>query len=183
MNDPYPTIIDIEIDRDRLRAYLRTRWFLSWVVPLGWMGAFFGFTPVFRLLDKGQSLVGEVLLQAACGIGLGAGVMFALALILYFTFSHWSAARLARSLEVKIDGSFLQIRQQMYMLSDRKLHFRSLIDYAVNEDFVMRYFGVKTLQMTTAAAPPHSTIIIAGIKDCLKVRDLLSEIDRLRENH
>jgi hypothetical protein len=36
--------------------------------------------------------------------------------------------------------------------------------------------------MSTAAGGQRSAVNVPGVKDCLKVRDMLSEIDRQREN-
>ena len=65
---------------------------------------------------------------------------------------------------------------------DRKLHFRAIVDYATTQDALMRRFDLHALQMTTTAGGPKSTLTIPGVKDCLKVRDILSDVDRLREN-
>jgi hypothetical protein len=47
---------------------------------------------------------------------------------------------------------------------------------------LMQYFGIEALQMTTIAGGQNAALTIAGVKDCTKIRDMLSEIDRLREN-
>jgi membrane protein YdbS with pleckstrin-like domain len=60
--------------------------------------------------------------------------------------------------------------------------FRAIVDYAVIQDPFMRYCQIHALQMTTTGGGPTSTITITGVKECLKARDTLSEIDRMREN-
>ena len=67
-------------------------------------------------------------------------------------------------------------------MSDRKLHFRSIVDYATTQDSLMRRFGIHALQMATTAGGQNTNLIIPGVKDCLRVRDLLADIDRQREN-
>jgi hypothetical protein len=46
----------------------------------------------------------------------------------------------------------------------------------------MRYFGIHALRMTTTGGGQNANVIVPGVKDCLRVRDLLADIDRLREN-
>jgi hypothetical protein len=71
----------------------------------------------------------------------------------------------------------------MIVASDRKLHFRAMVDYAVVQDPLMRLFAISALQMTTTGAGQSSTIIVPGVTHCESVRDLLSQIDRCREDH
>jgi putative N-acetylmannosamine-6-phosphate epimerase len=88
---------------------------------------------------------------------------------------------MAASLQVRVEGSFLRIIQKVPALQDRKLHFRAIVDYATVEGSLMRRFGIMTLQMTTTAGGAASTIRIDGLRDCTKVRDMLAEIDSIRE--
>ena len=46
----------------------------------------------------------------------------------------------------------------------------------------MQWFGVEGLQMRTIAGGQDAKVTIEGVKDCTKIRDMLSEIDRLRED-
>ena len=46
----------------------------------------------------------------------------------------------------------------------------------------MRYFGIYALQMATTAGGQNTSLIIPGVKDCLRVRDLLADIDSQREH-
>ena len=46
----------------------------------------------------------------------------------------------------------------------------------------MRRFGVHALQMGTNGSGITSIILIPGVTDALKARDLLIDIDRIREN-
>lgn len=182
MSDQYPETLNVEIERDRLRSYLRTKWLLAWALPLSFIGAFCGFASIANALDHGlASRAGVVFIIARC-IGTGIGVSFLIALFCYFVFSHRIASRLAASLQVTVEGSFLHVRQHAAILSDRKLHFRSIVDYAATQDFLMRYFGIFALQMATTAGGHNTNLIITGVKDCLRVRDLLADIDRLREH-
>ena len=182
MSDPYPSTLNVEIDRLRLKRYLRAKWLLSWTLPLCFFGGMFGLTTLGRAVDGGLPSWVEGATFVAKGVSIGVGVSLMLGFLCYLAFSHRLAARLAASIEVSVEGSFLRIRQHTNLLTDRKLHFRSIVDYATTQDSLMRHFGIHALQMTTTAGGPSSTIIIPAVKDCLKIRDVLSDIDRRREN-
>lgn len=181
MSDPYPTNLNIEIDRQQLKSYLRVKWLLSWTLPLCFFGGLFGFAALGKDLDRGFPSWVEGATFVAKGVGFGIGISLTLGFLCYLVFSHRLAARFAASIEVSVEGSFLRVRQHTHVLSDRKLHFRSIVDYATTQDFLMRYFGIHALQMTTTAGGQDTNLIIPGVKDCLKVRDVLADIDRLRE--
>jgi len=54
---------------------------------------------------------------------------------------------------------------------------------AVVQGPLMRRYGVEALRMSTVAAGgQNSFLTIHGVKDCLRVRDMLAEIDSQREN-
>lgn len=178
----YPDVLHIEIDRDSLRNYLRAKWLLSWVCCLGFFGGMFGLAGAGAAIERGSHSwqAGVMLFAKSLGIGLGSTTL--LALILYFILSHRLAARLAASLEISVEGAFLRIRQHTGVMSDRKLHFRSIVDYATTQGSLMRRFGIHALQMSTTAGGQNTHLIIPGVKDCLRIRDLLADIDSQREN-
>ena len=179
MSDQYPETLNIEIDRDRLRNYLRTRWLLNWVLALGFFGGMFIFAGVSAAVERGSLSAGVTFVAKCVALSLGSTTL--LALFLYFILSHWRAARFAASLQISVEGAFLRIRQRTSVVSDRKLHFRSIVDYTTTQDFLMRRFGIHTLQMATTAGGQNTNLIIPGVKDCLRVRDLLADIDSQRE--
>jgi len=182
MSDHYPETLSIEIDRGRLRAYLRTKWLISWALILSLIGGMYGLSCIGSALDGGvASRFDAVLIVVKC-VAKGIGVSLLIALVCYLIFSHRIASRLASSLQVSVEGSFLHVRQHAATLSDRKLHFRSIVDYATTQDCLMRYFGIQSLQMTTTAGGQNTNLVIPGVKDCLRVRDVLADIDRLREH-
>ena len=192
MNDPFPASFVIEFDRERLTTYFRVKCLLGWGIGLSLLGSMVGFLTAANALDHSSGPSVVWLLAGRIGAGLGVG--FLLALLVYALFCHRRAARRAAYLEISVEGPFLRVRQRLYVrlsdqpnngsyaTSDRKLHFRSIIDYAVVQDFLMRRCGISALQMTTPAGGFGLMLCIPGVKDCLKVRDMLSEIDALREN-
>jgi len=182
MSDQYPDTFDIEIDRDRLRNYLRTKWLLSWVLGLGFFGGLISFATVGAAIEQGSSSWRAGLMFVAKSVALSFGSTTLLALLFYFILSHRLAGRFAASLQISVEGAFLRIRQHTTVLSDRKLHFRSIVDYATTQDSLMRRFRIHALQMATIAGGQNTHLIVPGVKDCLRVRDLLADIDRQREN-
>jgi len=124
----------------------------------------------------------DLILFCLRGFAVGIGVWMSVALLIYFVFFHRSAARRAASLVVTVEGPFLRVRQDGAFSMDRKLHFRAIVDYATLQGWLMRKCGIHALRMTTTAGGQSSTLVIHGVKDCLKMRDILSDIDRLREN-
>ena len=184
MSDSYPDQIVIEIDRPRLQTYLRIKWFLSWMAGVGGLAGIIAIAPLGAAIERGihSHSWRTGVAMAASTVAIGFGVASLLALLLYLLLSHRRAARFAASLEVSVEGAFLRIRQHDTTLSDRKIHFRAIVDYATTQGPLRRRFGLHTLEMTTTASGLQSIIRLPGVKDCLRVRDLLAEIDHQREN-
>jgi membrane protein YdbS with pleckstrin-like domain len=181
MTDRYPENIEFDVNRDALRAYLRTRWYLLWLGIPAFFGGFFGLMSVTDSSDDLHGVLG-LLLCLARGIGTGLLVSSAISTVLYLLFCHRIAARLAASLRVTVEGAFLRIVEEGYSRVDRKIHFRSIVDYTIVEGSLMRRFGVMSLRMTTTGSnQANPAIDISGLKDCEKVRDMLAEIDSSRE--
>jgi hypothetical protein len=183
MSDSYPDTIEFEIDRDALRRYLRFKWFLSWLAGLAFIGGMMGLMTVADRLDThdyGGML--EFLMLLARGVGSGVIGSAILSTILYFLLSHRLAAVTSGSLRVVVEGAFLRIIRHGHVRMDRKLHFRSIVDYTTLESALMRYFGVMALQMTTTGGSNQGGLQIIGLQKCADVRDKLAEIDALRES-
>jgi hypothetical protein len=182
MPDTYPPNLEIEIDRPRLTTYLRVQWLLGWICICFMFGFMFAIMAASIAAEHVESpwVLKAIAGAAAFFICLAACLL--LAGLLYFLFSHCLAARFAQELRVTVEGPFLRIHQYLIATTDHKLHFRAIVDYAAIQDPLMRLFGLHALQMTTTGSGPSGMIKVPGVKECLKIRDMLSEIDRLREN-
>ena len=183
MDDSYPANIDFEFDRDQLRKYLRTQYFCGWLGGIGFFGGLLSL-PIIAGAFERHLFEG---LNTAALFALGTAVIAFVATLtvvfsLYLIFSHRVAARISESSRLSVEGPFLHLYQNGAAMHDRKLHFRSIVDYAIVQDRMMRRFGIACLQMNTTAGGATSLVRVLGVKDCLKVRDELAEIDRLREN-
>ena len=181
ISDQYPPTVDIEIDRERLKNYLCTKRLLSLTLPLAFYGGVFGGLTTTSAVGRGVTggaLVPILVRHIAAGIGVGVGC----AILLYLIVARPLTLRYAASLKVAVEGAFLRVCEHTIVLSDRKLHFRAIVDYATTQGVLMRRFGIHALRMTTTAGGVGSTILIPGVKDCLSIRDMLGDIDRLREN-
>ena len=182
MSDQYPATLNVEIDRDRLRNYLQMKGLLVWAIPFSVLGGLFGFARLVRDLEHGLAAHANAGSILAGNIATGIGISLLIALFAYLVFSHRLASRFAASLKVTVEDAFLHVRYRTIVLCDRKLHFRSIVDYAVTQDFLMRYFGIFALQMATTAGGQNTNLVVPGVKDCFRMRDILADIDRLREN-
>src|SRR6185436_16580406 len=105
LNDPYPFHVPIEIDRQRLRKYLRVKWLLAWTISLCGFGALLGLAGVSKRCAEQSQSVAEATGVFATGIGIGGGLGLILGLALYFSLSHWLARRMAEGLELSVEGS------------------------------------------------------------------------------
>lgn len=181
MKDPYPEVLNLEIDRDGVRRYLRVKWMIAWTLPLAFFGGMFGLAGIDAVSNgAGESRNLFLIFLQLIAMGAGGGAL--LGLVCYLLFSHRLAARLASTLTVSVEGAFLRVRQRAFVLSDRKLHFRAIVDFAMTQDDLMRSIGIEALEMTTTGGGKECKVVIPGVKECLKTRDLLADIDRLREN-
>ncbi|MDX1964030.1 MAG: hypothetical protein SFX18_12820 [Pirellulales bacterium] len=176
---PYPENLTIEIDRDRLRKYLRVK-YLFYFTPLLIFGALIGFTSSIKTLERTGEFNFDTLLFVLRCIGTGVGISLLIALSGYFGCVYFYCARYAYTLSLTVEGAFLRIRQHSEIFTDRKLHFRSIVDYTVSQSYFMRLFQIESLQMSTTGR--NDNLSIPGVKDCLQVRDMLAEIDSQREN-
>ncbi len=147
----------------------------------GFIGLLIGFTATMGIIEKGDSSFCQTIVHLAIGLGWGLGFSFLIASFLYLVFSHFPVSRQAKTLSVEVEGPFLRIVRQSYTWQDRKLHFRAIVDYSTIEEFLMRRCGIKALQITTMAGGQQSLIVIPGVRDCDRIRDMLAEIDSLRE--
>lgn len=182
MADPYPPSFEIEIDRSGLKRFLRTSWLISSCIFLALFGFFFGLMACARELEARPKPTREALVVASRDVAIGLGLSILAALALDRLLLRRIAAHYAASLQVSVEGSFLRIREDWGLLNDRRLHFRAIVDYSLQQTWIGRWCNVESLVMNTTGSGPKSTVTIAGVKGGLQTRDLLSEVDRLREN-
>ncbi|MDB5327486.1 MAG: hypothetical protein JWM57_3055, partial [Phycisphaerales bacterium] len=88
------------------------------------------------------------------------------------------------TLLLRVEGPFLRVRKRVAGIEqDRKIHFRMLHVYSTQQTAGMKKLGISTLAITTSVdQQSNRTISIPAVKDCLKIRDMLAEIDNQREN-
>ncbi len=174
---------DIEIDRVGLLAYLR------WSAALSLSGVFIFFGGMFGVAIGGDAIKKDGVTELASalpvvlrclGIGLGGG--FSFALICYLIFFHWRSIKAAQTLALRVDGMFLHIIRRGFICEDRKIHFSMISDYAVIDGPLMRRCGIQAVSINGISGRPNPSMVILGVIDAPRIRDLLCEIDRLRED-
>lgn len=182
MSDTYPESFTIEIEREKLCRYWRWYWLLQFGGVCAFLGSMFGMAWATspRRRDEIQSMADVAI---ALGTGIGVGLVCALLFVgvVYVLIIHRQAKRYVESLEVSVDGPFLRIKQGVWMVRDRKLHFKAIVGYSYFQEPMMRQCAIGGIMLTTTAGGQQSVIRIPGVKDALAVRDMLSEIDRSRE--
>ena len=184
MKDRFPETLALEIDRQLLRKYLRLKSILMCQCVMGLLGFPAGMALMEDALKKDGTTLLERLGLIALGIGLGQLGALLLTSLLYLILMHRQTGQYADGLEVRVEGAFLRVCAPVVFAGrrDRKLHFRSIIDYTVVEGPLMRRLGIMGLQINTAGQNLHQNVIlIPAIKNALATRDLLAEIDAARE--
>jgi hypothetical protein len=107
MTDQYPENIEIDIERDALLKYLRTKWLCSWLLGLGVVGCLIGFATLTHRLDNHDYTgVLDVILILIRGVGLGLLISIPASITFYFLCSHRLAARISSNLRVTVEGAF-----------------------------------------------------------------------------
>jgi membrane protein YdbS with pleckstrin-like domain len=182
MTDPYPQSFPIEIEHEKLCRYLRAEAFLGWGTVLVFLASLIGL--MSRIGKENQAhinSVGGFWRELFFGLGVGAGSGLLLALLLYVPL-HFSMKKAANALHVFVEGQYLRVVQGWLFRRDRKLHFRAIVDYSCFQGPLMRRCGITGITMYTTAGGQGSVVKIQAVKDAAKIRDMLSDIDRLREH-
>lgn len=183
MADQYPDSFELDIDREGLCRYWRRLWRRLTCCACVFVGVNVGMMASLPPQHRSTAeSAGEVWRAVGAGTGLGAvGGLLVTGLIDTFVLRA-RARRAAESVHVFVEGPFLRVQEGATTLSDRKLHFRSIVDYGYFQGPLMRRSGIGGLRLSTTAGGHHSSLVILGVKDAIEARDMLSEIDRLREN-
>ncbi len=187
--DTLPESFPIEIDRERLRRFLRLHCLIGWMVITGFFGFFAGIGTIgdaikaneLREKEGRQAVIlshATILRHLANGMAMGGSI----GLVFYLCMGQWTSAAYARNIRLSVEGAFLRVQSGVFLRQDRKIHFRSIHDYAVVETYFSRLTGVQVLRMNVSGSMQRPWLHIAGIKDCLEVRDMLAEVDARREN-
>ena len=183
MEDPYPEIVEFEIDREGLLRYLRNTWFKAWLGAFLFMGGLFGLLTAMEVIERGGlSSIQQVVVMFITRIAWGLGISLLVGLVFYFAFSRRRAKRVAENLELRVEGEFLRLIQTVTTGTvDHKIHFGAVTDFSVVQTPRMQRHGIKALVMNTTSGGAAGILRVEGVRDCERVRDTLADIDRLRE--
>ncbi|MDB5328557.1 MAG: hypothetical protein JWM57_4126 [Phycisphaerales bacterium] len=188
MSYSYPTNFEIEIDREPLTRYLRAQHQMIWFYLMLVGGLFAGSMSAANYYESHVSLPWTTILWPVGWRFLCIVLALQLLGAIGYMLSVRTVSTYVESLLVSVEGPFLRIRKSVGGVEhDRKIHFRLLHIYSTKQDARMKKLGISTPVMTTSVSlqPTRTidrTIEVPGVKDCLKVRDMLSEIDNQREN-
>ncbi|HEY0009584.1 MAG TPA: hypothetical protein VGB55_12730 [Tepidisphaeraceae bacterium] len=184
MSDSYPANFAIEIDREPLTRYLRAQHRSGWFFFMLVAGLFFGLIWATRYYENHVSLPWTTILLAAVWRVLGIVLALQVLGVIGYVLSVRTIPEYVNSLLLSVEGPFLRIRNRVAGVEqDRKIHFRLLHIFSTKQNARMKRHGISTLMITLSTGQEGTrTIEVPGVKDCLKARDMLAEIDSHREN-
>lgn len=184
MSQTYPEIINFEINRTQLERYMnRIGLYLISFLFL-FLGFFIGLChSIGAAKDLNFKSKDELFLFLTVRMSICVAITIVVIFCFYVLGIRKHSKRYAATLDVSVEGSFLRIREYSKGLVDRKIHFRSIVDYSNIQSPMMTRYGIQSLKMNTTSGGQYSAITILGIEDCLKVRDILSDIDQQRERN
>jgi hypothetical protein len=183
--DGYPTDIEFEIDRRALLRYLRVQALIGYcaaLVPLLILVAITCFkvhrewNPKMGIASSFGWLILYGIAGILVGLVVGAGI--------YFVTSHTRSRLASQNLRLIVEGPYLRIISGAVFITDRRIHFRDINDYSVEEGPLLRMCGLKALRfhvMATGGTGQFPTRSIVGLVNPEKVRDQLCDIDAARE--
>ena len=184
MSDSYAENFEIEIDREPLTRYLLAQHRMAWFYVMLFVGVCVASISATDYFAAHAALPRTAIFWAVGWRFLCIVVAFQLVGVIGCMLSARTVTTYVECLLLAVEGPFLRVRKCVVGVErDRKFHFHLLLIYSTKQDTRMKKLGISTLIITTSVgADATRTIEVPGVKDCLKVRDMLSEIDRQREN-
>ena len=185
MAEHFPHTIPIEIDRAGYYRYLRIASVIRWTFVCTLIGASVG-AVVFMNGEPAGEVMSHADIRSLLLGGFGGGAVGGLLVggLGYVVCGRTLAKRTAIALEVTIEGPFLRIAEGVWTRCDRRLHFKTIDDYTCCQGPLMRWCGISLISLRRdliANGRALPGICIPAAKDPIRTRDLLSEIDRIRE--
>ena len=180
--DSFPLEIEFEIDRERLLQHLLMQAIMGCfglVLPFCLLFAFAFFNSHmapysnadlwFRIGWLGVYMVGGLVACALFGS------------VLYFTYFRPSARLTAQNLRLMVDGPYLRLVSGGFVLLDQRFHFRDVSSYGTIQGPFLRRHGLKSLCFRVHGRSTTPPLLVTGLVDADRVRDVLCEIDTCRE--
>jgi membrane protein YdbS with pleckstrin-like domain len=181
--DRYPTTLEFEIDRGQLLRYWRLQ------AIIGCCGATLPFSfaigmSLFRFHLESNLNLGVLWKLSWFVLYFIAGFVAGLVVggVIYFAMCHVPAKRAAANLRLMVEGPFLRIVSGGYFVTDRRIHFRAISDYSIQEGPLLKQLGMKSLSFRVMGSAQGVSQSVAGLVNPEEVRDQLCEIDASREN-
>ena len=95
------------------------------------------------------------------------------------TIGRRRSTKRANGFKASVEGNFLRIIDGD---TDRKIHFREVVDYQTDRSGYPKTSTVASLIMSTTSGIQLGRLMIPAVIDPLATRDLLAEVDAQREN-
>lgn len=183
MADPYPQNFTIEIDRENWCRSMRRTAYMAWMLAAPAVCAVLGF--VIRMQKEPTDpdwTLERYMSVGSIGVVVGLAIGLALGLVGYWAINHFRARRRVEALSASVEGQYLRVRDGTHFRFDQKIHFHAIVDFTCYQTASMQKHGLTGILMTTVSGNDFSTINLPAVKDAEKVRNMLAEIDRLRED-
>jgi Bacterial PH domain len=183
--DGLPERLELPVDAPRLTRYLRLQDLAGWGTLALVVGGVFGLVAAAGFIEGQQRALpnpalGEIAAGALLRFALGPLIALAFPLFWYFLYGRRASRRQAEALRVRVEGPFLIVEEGGGLLRrSRKLHFRAIQDYIVEDGPLLRRAGLRRLRLTLNAPV---ALAIDGLCNPDETRDLLARLDAEREN-
>jgi Bacterial PH domain len=183
--DGLPERLDLPVDAPRLTRYLRLQDLACWGSLALVMGGLLGVLLAMAHVNKlpAAAPMPGCARFAAVALLEWAGFLKVVLPVLgawYGLYAHWARRRQAEALRVRVEGPFLIVEEGGGLLRrSRKLHFRAIQDYSLEDAPLLRRAGIRRLRLTLNSPMP---LVIDGLCNPDETRDLLARLDAEREN-
>lgn len=183
--DGLPERLELPVDAPRLTRYQRLQDLAGWGALALLGGAGFGLVAASEFVEVQRMAFpmpafGEIAAGAALRFALGPLVALALPLSWYLLYAHRARRHQSEALRVRVEGPFLIVEEGGgWLRRSRKLHFRAIQDYSVEDGPLLRRAGIRRLRLSVNASMP---LLIDGLCNPDETRDLLAHLDAEREN-
>lgn len=183
--DGLPERLELPVDAPRLTRYLRLSDMAGGGLLVLLAGGVGGFLAALSTVEQQLDTVprpdlAEIAVAGFLKWGLLLLITCSPLLAWYGLYARRALRRQAEALRVRVEGPFLVVEEGGgWLRRSRKLHFRAIQDYSVEDGPLLRRAGIRRLRLSVNASMP---LLIDGLCNPDETRDLLARLDAEREN-